>query len=66
VEENLVKNLDNKFKTSLEKMYNIKDIKITWKHNGMNYEFSLGIRVFQIMLNIKNHYRMKKGKKKII
>ena len=52
VEENLVKNLDNKFKTSMEKIYNIKDIKITWKHNEMNYEFSLGIRVFKIIIYI--------------
>ena len=52
IEENLVNNLDTKFKLSMEKIYNIKDMKITYKFKEMKYEYSLGIKVFEIFVYI--------------
>ena len=52
VEENLVKNLDKKFKLSMEKIYDIKDLQITMKNKEMEYEYSLTIKVFKIFIYV--------------
>ena len=52
IENNFVNNLNKKFKSSMERLYNIKDIKINWRHNEMIYEFSLGTKILLIILYI--------------
>ena len=52
IENNLIKNIDEKLKKNLKKNYKIKDIKIIWKHSEINEVFSTGIKVVGIILLI--------------
>ena len=52
IENNLINKIDEKLKKNLKYNYNISDIKIIWKHNGMENEFSTGIKIIGIIIAI--------------
>ena len=52
VKDHIMNNLNQKFKMSMDYLYDIKDIKIILKNNNIKHEYSKGIKAFLIILSI--------------
>ena len=52
VEDNFVKKIDEKFRVNMNNIYNITDIKVNYRHKEMEYEYSLGIKIFEKIIYV--------------